>query len=158
METGKQIILNRWFVISIAVGFFSLGASLVAIYVFDLTPCTMCLIQRIPFALLILNGVFGLVGPYKQGFFRVIQGVLVLGIVLGGVHFLMQIGAFPDFCSSQRGFSTPEEFFKSLQSSRCSALTWSMFGIPISLLCVMIHGLFLGMSIRLKTKLIRGKA
>ena len=62
MGTGQQIILNRWFVVCITVGFFSLGASLVAIYVFDFTPCTMCMIQRIPFTLLILNGVFGLVG------------------------------------------------------------------------------------------------
>ena len=107
---------------------------------------------------MIANALLGLMGPYKEGFFKVIVCVLGVGILLGGVHFLMQMGLVSDFCLSQRGFNSPEEFLNTLQSSKCSKINWSILGIPVSLLNAMIHGSVLGISLRLKAKkkLMRG--
>ena len=158
METDKQIFLNRWFVSMLFMGALALTFSILAVHIFHLKPCIMCKLQRIPFALLLVNAAFGLIGPYKEGFFKITQACLALGIVLGAAHFLMQLGTLPDFCVSQRGFESSEEFLRVLQTSKCSDITWSVFGVPASLLNAMLHGLILWMSIRLKRrkKLFRG--
>ncbi len=158
METSTRIFFNRWFLGILCIGGLALTCSFLAVHVFDLKPCTLCKMQRIPFALMIANALLGLIGPYKEGFFKVIIGVLGLGVLLGTVHFLMQMGIVPDFCSSTRGFNSPEEFLNALQSPKCSKINWSILGIPVSLLNAIVHGSVLGVSLRLKTKkkLMRG--
>jgi len=158
METDKRIFLNRWFLSMLFMGVLVLTCSILAVQVFHLKPCIMCKLQRIPFALLLANAAFGLIGPYKKGFFRITQMCLAVGVLLGVIHFLMQMGALPDFCTSQRGFDTPEEFLRMIKTSKCSDIAWSVFGVPVSLLNAMLHGLILGSSIRLKArkKLLRG--
>ena len=158
METSTRIFLNRFFLVILCMGTLALTCSFVAAHVYNLKPCTLCKMQRIPFALMIANALLGLIGPYKEGFFKVIVCVLGLGILLGSVHFLMQLGMVPDFCSSQRGFNSSEEFLNGLQTPNCSKINWSILGIPISLLNALLHGSVLGVSLRLKTKkkLMRG--
>jgi disulfide bond formation protein DsbB len=158
METSTRVFLNRWFLGILCIGGLALTCSFLAVHVFDLKSCTLCKMQRIPFALMIANALLGLIGPYKEGFFKVIMGVLGVGILLGTVHFLMQMGMVPDFCSSQRGFNSPEEFLNVLQAPKCSKVNWSILGIPVSLLNAMLYGSVLGVSLRLKAKkkLMRG--
>ncbi len=132
----------------IAIGSVALACSISAVHVFHLKPCVMCNLQRILFALLIVNSGFGLLSSYKQGFFKVTRGCLALGIVLGVGHFLMQMGAVPDFCTSKRGFDTAEEFSRMLKTSKCSDIAWSIFGVPVSLLNAMLHGGVLGVGCR----------
>ena len=158
VETTLRIFLNRWFLGILCIGVLALTCSLLAVHVFDLKPCNLCKMQRIPFALMIANALLGLIGPYKEGFFKVIVCVLGIGVLIGTGHFLMQMGMLPDFCSYQRGFNTPEEFLNTLQSLKCSKVNWSILGIPVSLLNAMLHGSVLGVSLRLKAKkkLMRG--
>ena len=143
METTQRVFFNQWFFAMVLLGGTALGASLLAVEVFGLKPCVMCKLQRIPFALLIMNGGFGLFSSYKQGFFQVLQVCLALGVILGLGHFLMQMGALPDPCATQNGFKSPEEFSKVLLSPKCSMVNWSFFGIPVSLLNALLHGFFL---------------
>ncbi|CCB87785.1 disulfide bond formation protein B [Simkania negevensis] len=152
METTLRIFLNRWFLSILSIGVLALTCSFLAVHVFGLKPCILCKMQRIPFALMIANALLGLIGPYKEGFFKVIVGVLGVGGLLGTVHFLMQIGMVPDFCSSTRGFNSPEEFLNVLQASKCSKINWSILGIPVSLLNAILHGSVLGVSVHLKDK------
>ena len=158
METTLRIFLNRFFLTALCIGVVALTYSFLAVHVFDLKPCILCKMQRIPFALMIANALLGLIGSHKEGFFKVIAGVLGVGVLLGTVHFLMQMGMVPDFCTSQRGFNSPEEFLNVLQASKCSKINWSILGIPVSLLNAMLHGSLLGVSLRLnaKKKLMRG--
>ena len=139
----------------ISIGALALASSISAVHVFHLKPCVMCKIQRIPFALLIVNAGFGLLSHYKQGFFRVTQVCLALGIVLGLGHFLMQMGTLADFCASKRGFATAEEFSRVLKTSKCSDIAWSIFGVPLSLLNAALHSLILwtGYRFRLRRRL-----
>jgi len=155
VETNKRVFLNGWFLAMISIGAIALAASISAVLVLHLKPCVMCKLQRIPFALLIVNAGFGLLSSYKQGFFKVTQVCLALGIVLGMGHFLMQIGALPDFCTSKRGFNTADEFSRMLKTSKCSDIAWSIFGVPVSLLNAMLHALILwaGYRFRLRQKL-----
>jgi len=152
IETNKRVFLNRWFLGMIAVGVVALASSISAVHVFHLKPCVMCRLQRIPFALLIVNAGFGLLSSYKQDFFRVTQVCLALGIILGLVHFLMQMGALPDFCTSKRGFETDQEFSRSLKTSKCSDIAWSIFGVPVSLLNATLHALILWTGYRFRRR------
>ena len=134
METTKRIFFNRWFFCCLAIGGIALITSLLAVQVFHLKPCTLCKLQRIPFALLVLNASLGLITSMKLGFFRVIQGCLLLGAILGLGHFLIQMEALPDPCSSPKGLNTTQEFSQLLSASKCSAIAWDFLGIPISLI------------------------
>ena len=136
----------------LVIGVVALGSSLSATYVFHLKPCVMCKLQRIPFVLVIVNAGFGLLSVCKQGFFKVVQGCLAFGIVLGFGHFLMQVGALPDFCSAPKGVATVEEFSKMLKTSSCLKITWSVLGIPMSLLNGMFCAAILGVGFRFSTK------
>ena len=136
----------------LSIGVLALASSISAVHLFHLKPCVMCKLQRIPFALLIVNAGFGLLSSYKQGFFKVTQVCLALGIILGVGHFLMQMGAVPDFCTSKRGFDTAQEFSGMLKTSKCSDIAWSIFGVPVSLLNAMLHTLVLGLGYRFSLK------
>jgi disulfide bond formation protein DsbB len=152
METSKRIFLNRWFLAMISIGAVALASSISAVHVFHFKPCVLCKLQRIHFALLIVNAGFGLLSSYKQGFFKVTQACLALGIALGLGHFLIQMGALPDFCTSKRGFETAEEFSRMLKTSKCSDSAWSIFGVPVSLLNAALHALILGAGYRFKLR------
>ncbi|MCB1073457.1 MAG: disulfide bond formation protein B [Chlamydiia bacterium] len=157
METSTRIFLNRWFLGILCTGVLALTCSFLAVHVFDLKPCTLCKMQRIPYALLAANAGLGLISGFKEGFYKVVLCCLALGVVLGFIHFLVQMGMVPDFCSSTRGFNSSEEFLNTLQSPKCSKVNWSILGVPVSLLNAILHGSVLGMSIRskFKKKLIR---
>ena len=83
MESPQRILLNRWFLGMLTIGGMAALSSFIIAGVLDLKPCMMCRLQRIPFILLVVNAGFGLLSSYKQGFFKVTQGYLCLGIVLG---------------------------------------------------------------------------
>lgn len=153
METAKRVFFNRWFFSCLAIGGIALIASLLAVQVFHLKPCTLCKLQRIPLVLLIVNSGFGLLSSYKQGFFRVVQGCLLLGGALGLGHFLVQMGALPDPCTAQKGLSSVQEFSQLLTSSRCSELSWKILGMPVSLVNAGLCFGILGTSIRASRKM-----
>ncbi|MGE0630827.1 MAG: disulfide bond formation protein B [Parachlamydiales bacterium] len=134
MEMTKRVFFNRCFLGCLVVGCLALTTSLLAVHVFHLKPCTMCKLQRIPFALLILNASFGLATSYKMSFFRVIQGCFIIGALLGITHFLIQMGALPDPCVSLKGLASAQEFSQMLKTSKCSDVAWSFLGVPISLI------------------------
>ena len=159
METAKRVFFNRWFFSCLAIGGIALIASLLAVQVFHLKPCTLCKLQRIPLVLLIVNSGFGILSSYKQGFFRVVQGCLLLGGVLGLGHFLVQMGALPDPCAVQKGLHSIQEFSQLLAFPRCSELSWKIFGVPVSLMNAGLCFGVLSISIRASRKMrkIKGK-
>ena len=131
-----------------ALGGIALAISWLAVHVFYLKPCLMCRLQRIPFALLIVNSYLGMVTSCKVGFFRVVQICLLLGGVLGLGHYLIQIGALPDPCVVQKGLSSVQEFSQLLTSPKCSDVSWKILGMPVSLINAVVCFGMLGISIR----------
>ena len=150
METNKRVFLNRWFLAMLVIGVVALEAPLSGGLCFSFK--TLRDVQAPKDPLLIVNTGFGLLSSRKQGFFKVIQGCLALGIVLGFGHFLMQVGALPDFCSAPKGVATVDEFSKMLKTSSCSKIAWSVLGIPMSLLNGMFCAAILGVGFRFSTK------
>ena len=131
-----------------ALGGIALAISWLAVHVFYLKPCLMCRFQRIPFALLIVNSYLGMVTSCKVGFFRVAQGCLLLGGILGLGHFLVQMGALPDPCVVQKGMRSVQEFSQLLTSPKCSDVSWKILGVPVSVISAGVCFGILGISIR----------
>ncbi len=131
-----------------ALGGIALAISWLAVHIFYLKPCLMCKLQRIPFALLIVNSYLGMVTSCKVGFFRVAQICLLLGGILGLGHYLIQVGALPDPCTVQKGVRSTQEFSQLLTSSRCSDVSWKILGVPVSLMNAGMCFGVLGISIR----------
>ncbi len=148
METTKRVFFNRWFLAMMALGGIALAISWLAVHIFYLKPCLMCKLQRIPFALLIVNSYLGMVTSCKVGFFRVAQICLLLGGILGLGHYLIQVGALPDPCTVQKGVRSTQEFSQLLTSSRCSDVSWKILGVPVSLMNAGMCFGVLGISIR----------
>ncbi len=131
----------------------ALATSFLAVHLLGMEPCMMCKLQRIPFALLVVNSYLGMVTSCKVGFFRVLQGYLFLGGIFGFFHFFVQMGAFPDPCLAQKGLGSVQEFSQLLTSSRCSDLSWKILGVPVSLINGGICFGVLGLSVRGSAKL-----
>lgn len=108
---------------------------------------TRILIEIGGIALIVLNASLDLITSMKLGFFRVIQGCLLLGAILGLGHFLIQMGALPDPCSSPKGLHTAQEFSQLLSISKCSTVAWSFLRVPFSLIncigCSLVFGVML---------------
>lgn len=152
MEARQRIFLNQWFLLMIALGAFSLLSSLLSVNFLDLNPCLMCKLQRLPFLVLGLTAILGVAGTTKKAYFKVTQICLCIGLILGITHFLVQMGTLPDFCLSRRDFSSPEEFSKILVAAKCSEISWSIFGLPVSFINAIVHGTALWGSVYLKNK------
>ena len=136
-----------------ALGGAALATSFLAVHFLGLQPCMMCKLQRIPFALLVINSYLGMVTSCKVGFFRVLQGYLFLGGILGLVHFFVQMRGLKDPCAVQKGLSSVQEFSQLLLTSRCSDWSWKILGVPVSLMNAGICFGVLGLSVRGSSKL-----
>ncbi len=152
MNLRQNLFLNRFFFVSLSVGIVAIVASLLAATIFGLPPCMMCKIQRIPYALMIVNALFGLLMAYKELFVNILMGVLMVGVLLGLVHFLMQVGVIPDFCLAKKGFTSHQELLNYINKPKCSKVYWSIFGAPVSLLNAFVQGSLLGGFLILRSK------
>lgn len=64
-----------WFAVFAGFSIFSLSAAFIAQYVFDLAPCNLCIIQRYPFAIIMILGIIGFFlsqAKYQAAFFGLI--------------------------------------------------------------------------------------
>ena len=131
MEHAVRIRLNRlfaWvFILSIGVLGVSIGAELVGI-----KPCFLCKLQRIPYVLLGVNALIGLVTCLKRGMAWVIGGCFLMGVLLGSVHFASQMGWSKLPCSRNTRVESMEDFKRTLENPGCGEV-WKVLGIPVSL-------------------------
>ena len=89
----------------------------------------------------------GAFGCLEGGLFEGDSGLSWFGCDCWVVHFGLQVGMVPDFCVSERGFVSEEDFLRALKGPKCSEVSWSILGVPVSVFGVMVNGLGLGWSI-----------
>ena len=119
----------------IAVSAFSLGMAFMAQYVFGLAPCILCLYQRVPFAIVIVLGLIGLVlsGKYpKTGpFFLVLSGLsLLTNSIIAFYHTGVEQKwwvSFLEACSTPDMSGNVEDLMARIQAApvvRCDEIPW----------------------------------
>jgi len=135
MNTRKQVTLNRMFAAFLGIAALVLIISLLAEKFGDLESCTLCKLQRIPYALIGLNAALGIFTSIKKGAFKVIQVCLVASFFLGGFHASVQHGKITDPCiRTVAVIQNPQDYSGLLTSGKnCSQISWVLLGIPLSL-------------------------
>ncbi len=134
-----RAILRAALIASIA----SLAAAFTAQYGFGLMPCHLCYAQRVPFALVILLSVMGLL---KRGWhswrLRLIAGIGVLFLINSGIaayHSAVEkhVVSGPSGCTQAPApeHMTDEEFLKRIQEApiaSCDQPAWDFHGITMA--------------------------
>jgi disulfide bond formation protein DsbB len=120
----------------------ALTAALISQYVFDMHPCYLCLWQRVPYAVVIMLSVMGVIATKQVG---VKYGAF--NILLCGVAFLINSGiAFFHVGVEQQWWSSgcsvpnlsgmsPEEMMAAIQSApavSCQDIPFELFGISMA--------------------------
>lgn len=116
----------------------ALGGALTAQYGFNLRPCELCLIQRVPFVLAIILGLWAYFKPTYRLPLIGVSGVVFL--VNSGIA-LFHSGVERKWWAGMTGCTTPdmsgsiEELMKRIQETsvtRCDEIPWSLFGLSMA--------------------------
>ena len=114
-----------------------LGA-FIAQYIFNLHPCELCLIQRIPFALNIILGVTAFFWASRQ---RLLIGLSGISFLVNSGIALFHSGVERKWWAGLTGCTTPdmsgsiEDLMKRIQETavvRCDEIPWSFMGLSMA--------------------------
>lgn len=140
-----------------ALSIFSLLAALTAQFGFNLKPCYLCLMQRVPFSVNALLGIIGLIWITGSRSMIAISGLSFLAN--SGIAFYHS-GVERHWWKGFEGCSTPdmsgsiEDLINRIQNTavtRCDEIPWEMFGLSMANYNVaMCLGLGIGCLIYLK--------
>ncbi|MBX9744358.1 MAG: disulfide bond formation protein B [Chlamydiales bacterium] len=124
--------------IFIALGIVSgliLSMALMMEFVFHQQACKLCYLQRIPYFLILVSSLYGLYSKRPLIVLRIIQGILTVGFLIASYHSAIIFGIVDDPCLLK---PRPHDLqsFKALMEAPlpCSASTWQIFDMPISVL------------------------
>lgn len=129
----------RWVCLSIAgISAFSLLAALVAQFGFSLRPCYLCLLQRGPFGLNILLGLYGAaISRFRTLMIGlssfVFLGNSVIAFYHSGVERKWWTGL--EGCSAPDMTGSVEDLIRRIQETsvvRCDEIPWSLFGLSMA--------------------------
>ena len=122
--------LNLIFYLTLGASFFVLAASLSIEYGFGIRSCTLCQWQRLPYFLAIIASASAFLSSKKYFFVYLIQFLFVFGLILSMYHAAIQFGLLPSPCHKKAGIQNIIHF---QEMSSCSAITWDLWGIPLSI-------------------------
>lgn len=124
----------------LGVSAFSLAAAFTAQFGFDLRPCYLCLLQRIPFATNIALGLIGLLPPMEK-YRRPVIGVAGLVFLINSGIAFYHSGVERKWWTGLSGCTTPDmsgsiedllERIKNTDVVRCDEIPWELFGLSMA--------------------------
>ena len=129
----------------------------------NIKACFFCNLQRVVYILISIISLFGIVfSSFRKHAFWLIVLILSIGIIISAYHSLIQYGFLKDPCKIAPQISNLNSFETLIFNSPipCSKISWSLFGISISLynfglyLCLLIFALIRTLSqIKMKIEL-----
>lgn len=126
--------INRIFAYSLSLSLFAVLLSFVIEYGFSITPCSLCKWQRWGFISALIISLIGIFSEQKN---VLLGGLLLLFsaiFFLSLYHGLVQFGLLSDPCLVPKITST-DDFWEAINAPLpCSKISFSIFGIPPSLL------------------------
>ena len=120
----------------------ALGTAFIAQYIFGLEPCELCLIQRIPYAMTALLGLFGLVLPAEGVALVHLMRAAALLFLIGAVVAIHHVGVEQHWWAAVTSCSGGVPAGLSLDQldaaldtkapAQCDQPAWSLFGITMA--------------------------
>jgi len=115
----------------------------------NVSPCTLCNLQRIPYIFVCLFAPIGI----SLRFHKIARSVVVIcflaGLVLASVHLAVQAGILSDFCSVPQNIDSLENFQRMIyRSGSCTQNSWKFLGISLSEYNLVVSFLLLFLSFK----------
>jgi len=112
------------------ISLFAFGFSLYAEYILGKSACTLCVLQRWPYAIAVLVSLLGIFSRHTTLAIYTLLGIFLFEFGVSTYHLLVQYGIVSDPCSVPK-ITNSEEFWKVLKAPLpCSKITWKFLGIP----------------------------
>ena len=132
---------SRWWMLGLTV--FALLSSYGLEYVFNLSPCPLCIMQRLCTIVLAFSGLFYFIFPKftKSYLFLGLQAmVILLGILTAGRQMWLQSVTTADTSLCMPGFEELVHYFSwdtilkmmFWGSNDCATVSWKLMGLPMS--------------------------
>lgn len=128
----------------------ALAAALISQYVFGLLPCDLCIYQRIPYAVVILLCLFGIMATKVMGTTYGALNIALCGIALlinSGIavyHVGVEESWWTSGCAvGDLASMTVDDFATAIKSApavSCSAKPWTLFGVSMAGYNVLLCG------------------
>ena len=113
-----------------------LAGAFVLEYRFGMRPCHLCLIERYPYAVVIVAGLLGLVTGWVRAGLIIATLALAANVGIAGYHVGVEQGWFflPESCVAGTAASTVEELRAQLAAARptCDQQTAVFFGLSLA--------------------------
>ncbi len=139
---------RRYGLLVAAIAVAALGAAFIMQYGFDLYPCTLCIYQRYPYAIIALLGLSAAAehrASYRKAIFVMIAFALLVEIGLAGYHAGVEQGIFegtsscaPDTSSLEATLDDLRAMITAAPIASCKDAAAKLFGLSIT----MWNGLF----------------
>ncbi len=141
-----KLIISLFFILA---GFFALAIAWFLQYVWTMIPCSLCIIERWPYRILIVLGFIGLLIPKRYVLWILWGGLLILMFSIGVsfVHIGVEQGwwksPLPEcnaYLYSADNFSDRLNFMPDRPTKPCDVASYLFFWMPLSL--TMLNGLY----------------
>lgn len=126
-----------WF--ALATSIFSLASALIAEYGFGLKPCELCIMQRVPYAAVIVLSLLALAKtPYQKNILYVIAVLFFIGGGIATYHAAVEkhMVKGPDTCTSSATANlSVDELLQKIKSApvvACDQPAWEFHGITMA--------------------------
>lgn len=149
-DISLRVYANRFFLAISLIAALVLACSF-GLEFFGIQPCRLCIYQRIPYALMIAVGCFGIFTNSKTLFTALLVILSLASLSLACYHLGIQQGLFIDPCLIKKAENL--DAFKNMifnPTIPCSTISLSVGGLPVaawngaaSLLCLVISTNFL---------------
>ncbi len=134
MKNHQLMILKKILLIVTLLSFGALGFSFIAQFVWHLSPCMLCQIERILTLITGISAFIGLFLPWKLKIVRWVQICLGIAFLVAAFHFAVQLKILADPCSYDFSkIQSVKDYDLLLQSHpRCSQISWQLWKLPMS--------------------------
>ncbi len=126
-------------------------ASYLAQYLWQIEPCRLCKLQRLPYFFILCLSILPAL-KIKYGIIRTLLIFAFVGSSLLSAYHLLVIGGFiSDFCAVKSNVATIDDFMSMLDTQvPCSKAIWKLLGLPMAAYNMLVSLFFLGLFVKKK--------
>jgi disulfide bond formation protein DsbB len=134
-DPNPLVAYNQLFIIIGIISLSALLASFLAVNVFSLELCDLCLYQRYTYLAILMASFIGILFRNKRALSYALIFLTGFGIYLSAYHVLIQYEIVNDFCILSKQTSNIEQFKIQIFNKNnlsCSKITWRFLHLPVS--------------------------
>tara|TARA_B100001996_G_C18283169_1_gene447777 strand:+ start:46 stop:525 length:480 start_codon:yes stop_codon:yes gene_type:complete len=134
---NKILTIKKFYFVVALLSIFTLVSSIYIEYVLGVTPCKLCLYQRVPYIIAIFFCFFGYINFKKSIWIYFLTLNFLASLILAGYHSGIENNVFTEFsgCAANNlNIVDKEELIKSLTQNlpNCKDVSFKLFGLSLA--------------------------